>query len=61
MNQKLRLEANRKGVKLWEVAKKFGVTDSQFSRWLRSEFSKERMKQALQFVDEIAANRQQEG
>ena len=60
-NRRLREKAQRKKVRMWEIAKCFGVADATFSRWLRSEFPQERMKQALQFVDEIAANRQQEG
>ena len=58
-NGRLRQAAEEKRVPLWKVAEKFGVTDSHFSRWLRREFSEERMKQALQYIDDIADSRQQ--
>lgn len=53
-NNRLRQAAAKKNVPLWMVAQKFGITDSHFSRWLRVEFDRDRMKQALQYVDEIA-------
>lgn len=56
-NSVLRQRAAEKNIPLWMIAKKFGITDSQFSRWLRDELSAERMKQALQYVDEIARDR----
>ena len=56
-NQRIKAEAERRGVKLWEIASRFGVSDSQFSRWLRTEFTEERAAQALRFVEEIAAER----
>lgn len=54
-NQSIRDRARVKDVKLWEVASKFGITDSSFSRKLRIEFSPEDRKRALSYIDEIAA------
>lgn len=53
-NEKIKRAAKVSGVKLWEIAARFGVSDGQFSRWLRSELPEERREQALRFVDEIA-------
>lgn len=56
-NQKIKDHAKKRNVFLWELAKKYGVTDSNFSRRLRCEFSPEEQKKALQYIDEIAAER----
>lgn len=53
-NLELKLYAASKGVKLWQVAEKFGVIDVTFSRWMRKEFEKEKADKFRQFVDEIA-------
>ena len=54
-NDKLRVYATSKGVRLWQVAEKFGITDATFSRKLRKEFSKEDAEQFKVYVDEIAS------
>lgn len=54
-NKELKLYAASKGVRLWQVAEKFGVTDAYFSRKLRKEFSKEDAKKFKLYVDEIAS------
>lgn len=56
-NDEIREYAKKSGVYLWEVANKYGVTDSNFSRRLRFEFSPEEQKKALQYIDEIAKER----
>ena len=56
-NADLRDYAKSKGVKLYEVAQKFGVVDNTFSRWLRKEFEPEKQAQFRNFVDEIARER----
>ena len=53
-NNELKFYAANKGVRLWQVAEKFGITDAAFSRKLRKEFSKEDAEQFRLFVDEIA-------
>jgi hypothetical protein len=54
-NRELKLYAASKGVRLWQVAEKFGITDAAFSRKLRKEFSKEDAEQFKVYVDEIAS------
>lgn len=56
-NERIKETAKKKGVRLWEVADRFGMVDSVFSRKLRKELSPEQRKQALQYIDEIAASR----
>ena len=53
-NNDLKIYALNKGVRLWQVAEKFGITDAAFSRKLRKEFSKEDAEKFKTFVDEIA-------
>jgi AraC-like DNA-binding protein len=53
-NQNLKFYAQGKGVRLWQVAEKFGVSESYFSRKLRREFSEEESDKFRTFVDEIA-------
>jgi hypothetical protein len=53
-NRELKLYAMSKGVRLWQVADKFGVTDVTFSKKLRHELSKEDAEQFKVYVDEIA-------
>lgn len=40
-------------IKKWEVANKLGVTDSTFSRMLRSEMSNEKKKEILNIIKNL--------
>ena len=53
-NDGLRIYAAGKGVKLWQVADKFGITDSYFSKKMRKELSKQDAERFRKYVDEIA-------
>lgn len=53
-NNELKYYAQCRGVRLWQVAEKFGITDAAFSRKLRKEFSKEDAELFEKYVDEIA-------
>ncbi len=57
INEDLKLYAAGKGVRLWQIAKKFNVTDSYFSRKLRQTFSAEDSERFKAFVDDIAATK----
>ncbi len=59
-NERLKDAARFSGVKLWEIASRFGVSDGQFSRWMRREFPDEQREKALRFIDEIAAEHARE-
>ena len=53
-NEELRNYAKNNGVKLWQIADKFGISDGNFSRKLRKELSTEDYNKFIKFVDEIA-------
>lgn len=52
-NDSLRMYAAGRGVRLWQIAQKFGIADSNFSRMLRNEFSEEKALLFKKFVDEL--------
>lgn len=43
------------GLKIWQVADKFGCTDGNFSRKLRKEFSAADTEKVLSIIDELKA------
>ena len=55
-NSELKLYAAGKGVKLWQVADKFGITDAAFSRRMRKNFSEDDAAKFKHYVDEIASD-----
>ena len=57
-NEEIRRHAKAKGVFLWELAARVGVTDSTFSRKLRKEFSYEETAEILNLIDLIAAEKE---
>lgn len=59
-NQKIRTAAIENNVKLWEIAEHFGISDANFSRKLRKEFSDSDTQKALQIIVDIAAKRREE-
>lgn len=52
-NKELKLYAASKGVRLWQVADKYGITDAALSRKLRKEFSKEDAEQFKKYVNAV--------
>lgn len=54
-NNELKYYAQCKGVRLWQVAEKFGFTDATMSKKLRKELSKEDAERFKKYVDEIAS------
>lgn len=53
-NNELKFYAANNGVRLWQVAERFGITDAAFSRKLRKEFSKEDAERFKAYVDDLA-------
>lgn len=43
------------GVRMWEIADKFGLSGSWFSVKMRKPLKEDETKKAMQYVDEIAA------
>ena len=56
-NQEIRQIAKSNGVKLWQIAYKLGLTDGNFSRKLRKEFSEKEKERIYLIIAEL----QQEG
>ncbi len=53
-NIEIRTEAKKKGVKLWQIADKLGITDATFSRKLRHELVLEEKTRILGIIAELA-------
>lgn len=50
----IREKAKEAGVKLWQVAKAYGVADTTFSKYLRGDFTKEESDKILNIITELA-------
>lgn len=53
-NMKIREEAKRAGVYLWEVAERWGCNDGNFSRKLRRELPADEQRRILVIISELA-------
>ncbi len=53
-NMELRLYAMGKGVRMWQIAEKFGISEAYFCKKMRNELSDEEADKFRKFVDEIA-------
>lgn len=58
-NVAVREAAKNNGVKLWEIAERYGCNDSNFSRKLRRELPKCEQEKILHIIAEIAAEKQE--
>lgn len=61
MNDYIRNYAKSSGVKLWEIADKLGMQDSNFSKMLRHSLGLEKEKQIIKIIDDIAELRERYG
>lgn len=52
--------AKAKGVRMWEIAHRWGCDDATFSRKMRFEFSPEDQEKALKIISEIVEERMNE-
>lgn len=52
-NERIRQAARVCGVKLWQVAERWGCNDGNFSRKLRREFCPEDERRALDIIDNL--------
>ena len=53
-NVEIRRTAAGAGVRLWQIAEAMGMTDSQFSRKLRKEFSREDKEKIFSIIRELS-------
>lgn len=58
-NERIRAAAKETGVRLWEIAERVGITDSNFSRKLRRELPDTEQDRLLAIIDAIAAEREE--
>ncbi len=56
-NKRIRDTAEKCGVRLWEVAERYGINDSNFSRKLRNELPDEEQDRIVGLIHEIAAQK----
>lgn len=54
-NELIRKEAKERGVKLWQIAYRIPMSDSNFSRKLRHELPEAERERVLSIIREIAA------
>lgn len=59
-NNDIREYCKEKGVKLWEVAEKVGISDGNFSRKMRKPFSEEYRNKIMRIIRNIADHREEE-
>ena len=52
-NEKIRLEATKAGVKLWQIADRLKLNDGNFSRKLRNELSNEEQEKIFLIIQEL--------
>ena len=57
-NEELKRYAAGKGVRLWQVAKRFGVTDGWFSKLLHDPLPDEKAALFRKYVDELAEKKE---
>ena len=57
MNQEIRQRIKAAGLKQWQVAKKCGVTEYTFIRWLRDELTPERKESICQAIEALKTER----
>lgn len=57
-NEGIRELAKSKGVLLWQIADKLGITDGSFSRKLRHELTPQEQERVLQIIDELLKDKQ---
>lgn len=60
MNAKVREHAQRKRVRLWQVAERMGIHDSMLSKKLRHELPAKDTEAIIKIIDEIAGETMKE-
>jgi len=53
-NQDIRQAARRNGVRLWRIADRLGIHDSNLSRKMRKELPSEEKQKIFRIIEEIA-------
>lgn len=58
MNEHIKSHAKDRGVKLWEVAYRYGITDATFSRKLRRELPTQEHEKIIEIIDDLAKEKE---
>lgn len=58
INGHIKRYAKDRGVKLWEVAYRYGITDATFSRKLRLELPIQEQEKIMKIIDELAKEKE---
>lgn len=58
-NKDIRAAAKEAGVFLWQIAAMYGISDGNFSRKLRREFTAEEKERILGIIDALAAEQKE--
>lgn len=53
-NFDLRMAAHKRGVCLWQIAERMGMTDGNFSRYLRKELTTKDKQRILKIINDLA-------
>lgn len=52
-NNDIRTRAKKAGVRLWQIAERYGINDGNFSRKLRRELPQQEKEKILRIIDEL--------
>jgi hypothetical protein len=58
-NQQIRDEAKTKGIKLWEIAEVYGLSDGNFSRKLRRELPEAEQRKIMDIISRLSKEDEQ--
>ena len=56
-NIEIRMAAKNAGIRLWQIAERFGVNDGNFSRKLRHELPPQEREKILNIIDEMTSEK----
>lgn len=58
-NKEIRTAAKSAGIRLWQVAAAYGISDGNFSRKLRQELPQEEKQKIMAIIDRLAQEKQE--
>jgi len=59
-NADIRIAAKKTGIKMWQIAERYGLHEGNFSRRLRHELPQEEKDKIFTIIDELAQVRDKE-
>ena len=60
-NLDVRMEIMKRGLKNYQVAEFIGVTETTFSKWLRTEMTPSKKEEVIKAINELCGTTRQEG